>query len=154
MAFIFVDRIVEMEPGQSILAIKKIKNDEDIFEVHYPGFPVVPGSFLIEMMAQATGKSLDAEKKDRGMAMLAKIKSASFRKYVGPGQTAVIKGKILTNRDRFATASSYIEVNREMVCKAELFFTFIPFQQLAPDFRDEVLETYLLGKTSNQTQKE
>lgn len=148
MGFIFVDRILEMEPGKSIRAIKVIQKNEEIFEVHYPGFPVIPGSFLIEMMAQTTGKSLDAEKKGRGMAMLAKITSASFRKYVGPEQTAIINGEIRTNRDYFATASSFIEVNNETVCKAELFFTFISFQQLTPGFRDEVLESYLLEENN------
>ena len=76
MGFVFVDRILEMEPGKTIRAIKKVQENEEIFEVHYPGFPVLPGTFLVEMMAQTAGRCLDAEKRPRGMAMLAKIKSA------------------------------------------------------------------------------
>jgi 3-hydroxyacyl-[acyl-carrier-protein] dehydratase len=143
LGFNYVDKILELVPGKSICAIKTIRPNEEIFEVHYPGFPVIPGSFLIEMMAQTAGKCLDVEKRVRGMAMLVKIKSASFRKYVGPDQTLSVYGEILTNRDAFATAACKILLAGETVAAAELFFTFIPFQNLAVGFEDLVLESYL-----------
>jgi 3-hydroxyacyl-[acyl-carrier-protein] dehydratase len=143
LGFDYVDEILELVPGRSISALKKIRANEEIFEAHYPGFPVIPGSFLVEMMAQTAGKCLDVEKRARGMAMLAKIKGASFRKYVGPEQTACIYGEILTNRESFATATCKISVNGETVATAELFFIFIPFQNLAVGFQDRVLESYL-----------
>lgn len=143
MNFVFVDRISEMVPGKTIRALKQIREDEEIFEVHYPGFPVVPGTFLTEMMAQTAGRCLDAEKKPRGMAMVAQIKSASFRDYVGPGQLATINASIRTNRDSFAVGECNIEVNNKIVCSAELFFAFVPMNKLATDFRDKVLEDFL-----------
>lgn len=143
MGFAYVDEILELVPGKSICAVKRIQKDEEIFEVHYPGFPVIPGSFLVEMMAQTSGKCLDVEKKPRGMAMLAQIKSASFRRYVGPEQHLTIVGEILANRDQYATASCKVLNGEDTVATAELFFTFIPFQQLAVGFQDKVLEAYL-----------
>lgn len=146
MGFIFVDEIVDLVPGKTIRAIKRIKEDEEIFKVHFPGFPVVPGTFLTEMMAQTAGKCLDSEKKDRGKAMLAQVNSAKFRRYVGPSQLAMINGEIRTNREKFATAICGIEINDETVCTAELMFTFVRLENLDPNFRDEVLETYLSTK--------
>jgi 3-hydroxyacyl-[acyl-carrier-protein] dehydratase len=141
--FVFVDKIMEMIPGKTIRATKFILEDEEIFEVHFPGFPVVPGVFLTEMMAQTAGKCLDAERNPRGKAMLARVKSAAFRKYVGPGQEAIISAEILVNRDSFATAKCSIEVKSERISTAELFFAFLPYVKLAPDYRDEVLESFL-----------
>lgn len=143
MRFILVDEILEMIPGKTIRALKEILSDEDFFRDHFPGFPVVPGVLLTEMMAQAAGKCLDAEKKHQGKAMLARINSANFRDWVRPGQTAIINAEIKTNREKFATAICNIEVMSKKVCSAELFFTFVPFEKFAPDYIDEVLEDYL-----------
>jgi 3-hydroxyacyl-[acyl-carrier-protein] dehydratase len=147
MGFTFVDEIIELVSGKTIRAKKWIKADEEIFEVHYPGFPVVPGTFLTEMMAQTAGRCLDAEKKPRGLAMLAQIRSAQFRKYVGPSQMALIDGKILTNRDSYATAGCSVEVNGETACTAELMFTFVRLDKLSPIFEDEVLAAYFSKRT-------
>ena len=82
MRFILVDSIVSLSPGTEISAVRLIREDEDYFADHFPGFPVVPGVLLTEMMAQTAGKCLDAERRPRGKAMLAKIVSASFRQWV------------------------------------------------------------------------
>jgi 3-hydroxyacyl-[acyl-carrier-protein] dehydratase len=143
MGFTF---IVDLVPGETIQGKKRIRENEDIFEVHFPGFPVIPGTFLTEMMAQTAGRCLDAENKDRGRAMLARIKSAHFRKYVGPSQTAVIHGKILVNREQYAVAQCRIDIDEATVCTAELMFTFVRLEKFAPDFQDEVLRAYSLSK--------
>lgn len=143
MRFIFVDKILELEPGKSIHALKRIGADEDFFQDHFPGFPVVPGVLLTEMMAQTAGKCLDAETKPRGKAMLARINSASFREWVGPDTDAIIHANIRINRENFATANCHIEVDSKKVCSAELLFSFVPLEQFALGYRDEVLESYL-----------
>lgn len=145
MRFILVDRILEMEPGQSIRAEKTMGADADFFKDHFPGFPVVPGVLLTEMMAQAAGKCLDAERRPRGKAMLAKINSASFRAWMKPDQVAVIDSEILNNRDKYATARCSVSVGGREISSAELFFTFIPNEDFAQDYRDEVLESFLAG---------
>ena len=143
MPFILVDRILELSPGKNILAEKYISAEEDFFEDHFPGFPVVPGVLLTEMMAQAGGKCLDAEKDPRGKAMLAQIRSASFRDWVGPDSRILIRAAIKTNRTAFATADCEVEVDGRKVASAELFFTFVPADQFSPDYVDRVLEEYL-----------
>ena len=143
MRFIFVDEILALEPGKSIRAVKTLKADEELFQDHFPGFPVVPGVLLTEMMAQAAGKCLDAERKPRGKAMLARIVSANFREWVRPDEKALICAEIKTNQPKYATAQCHVEVGSRKVCSAELFFAFLPADQLAPGYVDEVLEAYL-----------
>ena len=143
MRFILVDDILELSPGKHIKASKAIAVDEDYFRDHFPGFPVVPGVLLTEMMAQTAGKCLDAEDTARGRPVLAQIKSASFREWVAPGTTVVMVADIRTSRPQYATAECRAEVGGTPVCSAELLFTFVPKDKFAPDYRDEVLERYL-----------
>lgn len=143
MRFILVDRILELEAGKRIQAEKCIAPDEDYFRDHFPGFPVVPGVLLTEMMAQTAGKCLDAEGGGRGKAMLARINSASFREWVRPPSSVRIFAEVRTSRPQFATANCWIEVAGAQVCSAELFFSFLKLDRLALGYRDEILETFL-----------
>lgn len=142
MRFILVDRILEMDPGKTIRALRHINIDEPYFKDHFPGFPVVPGVLLTEMMAQAAGKCLDADDIPRGRAMLAKIKSASFRHWVRPKQDCYIFAEIRSNRPQFAVADTIITVENRKVCSAELMFSFMFLDKFAPAWQDPVLEAY------------
>ncbi len=143
MKFILVDEILELSPGSRIRAVKHIAQDEDYFRDHFPGFPVVPGVLLTEMMGQAAGKCLVAEDQSRGRPMLVQIKAASFREWVGPGKTVVLVAEIKLSRPEFATAICRAEVDGQTVCSAELLFSFVPNEKFPPDYRDEVLDAYL-----------
>lgn len=158
MRFILVDEILEMIPGRSISATKAIAPDEDYFRDHFPGFPVVPGVLLTEMMAQTAGKCLDAEDAARGKAMLARITLANFRDWVAPGQTAEIFAEIKSSRPQFATAKCHIDVAGRQICSAEMLFSFVPHDRFALGYRDEVLERYrsrhpaaIAGKATEST---
>ena len=143
MRFILVDEILELQPGLFIKATKTMSAEEEFFQDHFPGFPVVPGVLLTEMMAQAAGKCLDAEKNHPGKAMLGKIHAVHFRDWVRPDQEAIIQATINQNRPSFATATCAIQVHGKAVCSSKLFFVFVPHDKLADDYRDEVLERYL-----------
>ena len=146
MRFILVDEILELSAGSYIKAAKHIATDEDYFRDHFPGFPVVPGVLLTEMMAQAAGKCLAAEDLSRGRPMLAQIKSATFREWVGPGKTVILVADIKVSRPQYATAACRAEVDGQAVCSAEVFFSFVPEGRFSPGFRDEVLERFLASR--------
>jgi 3-hydroxyacyl-[acyl-carrier-protein] dehydratase len=142
LRFLLVDEILELVPGQRIRAIKTMDPGEELFGDHFPGFPVVPGVLLTEMMAQAAGKCLAAEGVSRGKPMLAKITSASFREWVRPGQVCVIEARIRSSRSHFATAECHVEVQGRVVAESGLLFSFVPNSQFASAWRDEVLERF------------
>lgn len=142
MRFLLVDRIDLLDPGKRIRAVKTLSSAEELFRDHFPGFPVVPGVLLTEMMAQAAGKCLDAEGVRNGKAMLGQIRSASFREWVKPDQEAVIHAEVIQSRPTFAVARCRVEVAGKTASTAELFFVFVPREQFAPDYKDELLEEY------------
>jgi len=141
--FILVDEILEMVPGEQIHAVKTLGAGEDVFRDHFPGFPVVPGVLLTEMMAQAAGKCLDASNPQRGKAMLVQIRKASFRQWVRPDERIDIHARVTANMPEYGSAVCRVEVNGREVAGAELMFSFLPATQLAATYRDEVLEGFL-----------
>lgn len=147
MRFLLVDRIVSLVPGERIEAVREVPHDDDYFEDHFPGFPVVPGVLLTETMGQAAAKCLDAQGLPRGKAMLARIFSASFRHWVRPGDILELHAAIVANEDRFATAECLAKVAGRTVAQARLFFSFMPLDKLGAAYRDDVLENFLAGVT-------
>lgn len=143
MRFLLVDSIVSLSPGKGVEATRTIPADDDYFQDHFPGFPVVPGVLLTEMMGQAAAKCLDAERRARGKAMLARILSASFREWVRPGDAVSLHATIVANEERYATAECEARVGVRAVAQAKLFFSFMPIEGFAPGFRDPVLEDFL-----------
>lgn len=87
--FLLVDRVVELTPGQSIVAIKNVTLNEPFFQGHFPGHPVMPGVLIVEALAQASGLLIGlsgtmTDKEDR-IFYLAKVDNARFLKPVVPG---------------------------------------------------------------------
>lgn len=146
MRFLFVDRILELVPGVSILAEKTLAPDEELFRDHFPGFPVVPGVLLTEMMAQAAGKCLNAQHRERGLAILLEIRAARFQRWMKPGETASIRAQIVSDAQTVARASAEISVAGKAICSSQLLFAFQPRESFASDYRDLVLEEYLCSK--------
>lgn len=148
MRFLLVDHIVELVPGVSVVATRTVPFDLELFQDHFPGFPVMPGVLLTEMMGQAAAKCLDAQRLPRGKAMLAKILSASFRDWVRPGAETVLHGKITTNEARYAVAECRLEIAGRDVAQCKLMFTFRPVAEFAPGFRDVQLDEFLARSDS------
>lgn len=143
MRFLLIKRIVAMEPGKSIEAEMSLPASEELFADHFPGFPVVPGVLLTEMMAQAAGKCLNAQRLPRGNAMLVEIRSARFRNWVRPDETISLFAAIESNQEQFATARCHAAVGGRRACSAELLFAFKPVAEFSPGYRDVVLEDFL-----------
>ena len=143
MRFLLVDRILSLSPGQRVVAMRTVPLDDDYFQDHFPGFPVVPGVLLTESMGQAAAKCLDAERRPRGKAMLARILTASFRQWVRPGDELELHATIVSNAERFATAECQAQVAGRTVAQARLFFSFMPISGFASGYTDRLLDDFL-----------
>jgi 3-hydroxyacyl-[acyl-carrier-protein] dehydratase len=142
LRFILIDEIIDLVPGSSIHAVKTLRADEDVFCDHFPGFPVVPGVLLTEMIAQAAGKCLDAASRVRGKAMLVQIRKATFRRWVQPDERAEILVDVTSDQSAYATALGHVDVDGVEVARADLMFSFVPWSSFDPAFRDEILQRY------------
>ena len=85
MRFVFVDRVVTMETGRSIVTLKNISASEDVFDDHFPGAPVFPGALLLETFEQAAQLLIAASHDFMAVGRLARVTRATFRHLVGPG---------------------------------------------------------------------
>ena len=143
MRFLLVDRILDLEAGKRIVAEKWVAPEEDYFRDHFPGYPIVPGVLLVEMIAQAGGKCLMADI-DRGQwPILLQITRANFRKQVTPGSTVRIEATIESCNNLTANARGFITCEGTRVAEASLTYGFIPKDLLVAGFEDEVLRNYL-----------
>lgn len=87
--FLLVDRVIELVPGTSIVALKNVTFNEPFFQGHFPGHPVMPGVLIVEALAQASGLLIGLSgtqtAKDDRIFYLAKVDNARFLKPVVPG---------------------------------------------------------------------
>ena len=84
---LLIDRVLELERRQRVVAIKNVTINEPFFVGHFPGLPIMPGVLIIEAIAQAGGALLLAEIEDRSekVMVFTGIERAKFRKPVSPG---------------------------------------------------------------------
>jgi 3-hydroxyacyl-[acyl-carrier-protein] dehydratase len=87
--FLLVDRVLECEPGKSLVAVKNVTINEPFFQGHFPNQPVMPGVLILEALAQAAGilafKTADATPSEDLVYYMVGIDNARFREPVGPG---------------------------------------------------------------------
>jgi beta-hydroxyacyl-ACP dehydratase FabZ len=97
---LLVDRVLEMEPKKSIVAIKNVTVNEPYLVGHFPGRPVVPGVLLVEGMAQAGGLLLLHDQENRGSKLiyLASVDEVKFRRPVVPGDQVRYEVEVLRLR--------------------------------------------------------
>jgi 3-hydroxyacyl-[acyl-carrier-protein] dehydratase len=98
---LLVDRILEIEPGESAIALKNVTMNEPHFQGHFPGFPVMPGVLIVEAMAQAAAVVVveSMGKKAEGkVVFFMGIDNARFRKPVVPGDSMHIHVKKIRSR--------------------------------------------------------
>jgi 3-hydroxyacyl-[acyl-carrier-protein] dehydratase len=92
-----IDRIVEFEPRKRMVAIKNVTINEQFFQGHFPGYPIMPGVLVVEAMAQAGGIIMMAEipDRDKKLVVFTGIERAKFRRPVTPGDQLRIEVEVL-----------------------------------------------------------
>lgn len=124
--FLLVDKIVELIPGEKVIALKNVTINEPFFQGHFPGTPIMPGVLIIEAMAQAGGVMVmeSLPENMRGSVIyLMGIDKAKFRKPVVPGDQLIFEVKSIKQRLKAIRMSGIARVGDSIVAEAELMAT-------------------------------
>ena len=100
--FLLVDRVVELNLGESIVAYKNLSINEPFFNGHFPGEPIFPGVLLVEAMAQAAGilgfKTQGKTPADGSIYYLAGADNVRFKRACVPGDQVMLRATIVSQR--------------------------------------------------------
>ncbi|MFP5238160.1 MAG: 3-hydroxyacyl-ACP dehydratase FabZ [Acidobacteriota bacterium] len=126
--FLLIDRIVEFEPKQRIVALKNVTINEPFFQGHFPGYPIMPGVLVVEAMAQAGGILIMRETPDRDqkLVVFTGIERAKFRRPVTPGDQLRIEIDVLSFRPRAGRIQGRATVDGKLACEATLTCQVVP----------------------------
>ncbi len=125
--FLLVDRVVEVEVGKRIVALKNVTINEPFFTGHFPGRPIMPGVLLCEAVVQAGGilarvTSSDLQNDDQ-LAMLTTLDHVRFRQQVIPGDQVRLEVETIRRRGAFWKMRGAAVVDGKVA--AELEFTVV-----------------------------
>ncbi|MDO8927098.1 MAG: 3-hydroxyacyl-ACP dehydratase FabZ [Sideroxyarcus sp.] len=125
--FLLIDRVLEVVPNESIVALKNVTMNEPFFPGHYPHHPVMPGVLVIEAMAQAAGilsfKTMEKLPSDDSVYYFVGIDNARFKRPVGPGDQLILKAVVTLNKRGMWKFACKAEVDGQIAAEAELICT-------------------------------
>ncbi|HEY5512389.1 MAG TPA: 3-hydroxyacyl-ACP dehydratase FabZ [Geomonas sp.] len=121
--FLLVDKVLEVEQGKRIVAIKNVTMNEPFFQGHFPGFPVMPGVLIIEAMAQVAAimayLASGSESNEKVSYFMA-IDNARFRKPVKPGDTLRIEIETIFHKRGIWSVAGKTYVGDVLMTEADL----------------------------------
>ena len=124
---LLVDRVLEMDKGKRITALKNVTMNEPFFNGHFPHRPVMPGVLMLEAMAQAAAllsfHSLDIVPDDNTVYYFAAIDGARFKRPVEPGDQLIMDVALDRMKSGIFKFKGVTRVGDEVACEAELMCT-------------------------------
>ena len=121
--FLLVDRVLELDAGQRIVALKNVTANEPFFQGHFPGYPVMPGVLIVEAMAQAGAILVlgGMEGAHGKIPFFAGIDGARFRRQVVPGDTLRLELTVVRQRGASCRLAGKAWVGDALAAEAEIF---------------------------------
>jgi len=125
--FLLVDRVVELEAKRRIVAFKNVSFNEQFFQGHFPGTPVMPGVLIVEALAQAGAVLLlhDMSDRDAKLVYFTGIDRARFRRTVVPGDQLRMTLEVRKLRSKTCKIHAVAEVEGELAAEAEIFCVLV-----------------------------
>ena len=119
--FLFVDRVVELEPGKRAVGLKQVTANEPHFTGHFPDRPIMPGVLMVEALAQTAGIAVMTLDEYRGkLGLFAGIDDCRFKRLVVPGDTLRLEVTIEKLRGMFGRVRAVATVEGEVAAEATL----------------------------------
>jgi 3-hydroxyacyl-[acyl-carrier-protein] dehydratase/UDP-3-O-[3-hydroxymyristoyl] N-acetylglucosamine deacetylase/3-hydroxyacyl-[acyl-carrier-protein] dehydratase len=130
--FLLVDRVLEIEKGKSIVAIKNVTINEPYFQGHFPDFRVMPGVLVVEAMAQAGGILLyySIPNPEKKLVFLSKIDNLKFRKPVVPGDQIRLEVEVVKIKSKVCHVKAKAIVNQEVVSEGDILASLMDLEGL------------------------
>jgi len=130
---LLVDRILEIELGKRIVGLKNVSINEPYFQGHFPGFPLMPGVYILEALAQVGGilmiKSLNLEV-GKYAVVFAGIDDARFKKPVYPGDQLILELEAIALKKTLSKMKGTAKVDNQVVAEAILYASARELSQL------------------------
>jgi beta-hydroxyacyl-ACP dehydratase FabZ len=125
--FLLVDRILELDAGRRIVAVKNVSFNEPFFPGHFPGAPVMPGVLIVEAMAQAGAVLLlhDMADRESKLVYFTGIDKARFRRAVIPGDQLRLTIDVLKLRSTTCKMRCTAEVDGQLAAEAEILSAMV-----------------------------
>jgi beta-hydroxyacyl-ACP dehydratase FabZ len=123
---LLVDRILEIHEKR-IVGIKNVSANEQFFQGHFPGAPVMPGVLIVEAMAQCAAVLFlrDIEDRDKKLFLFGGVDKARFRKPVIPGDQLILECEVLARRANTVKVRGVAKVGDVVVAEAELLSVMV-----------------------------
>ena len=125
MRWFWIDKFEEFVRGSRAVAIKCITCSEEQFDGYCPSFPVMPGSLMVEGMAQTAGLLIGEISAFQQRVVLAKVGKAIFHTYARPGETIRYTATILDVKSDGALCAVTAHIGDKLVADVELMFAFL-----------------------------
>ena len=121
--FLFLDEVLELEPGVRVVARKHVREDEWFFPGHFPERPIMPGVIMVEALAQAGAVAVLSEPENQGkLALFAGIDEVRFKRIVSPGDDLLLTCEVDSARKRVGRGRVEATVEGEVAVRGLLTF--------------------------------
>ncbi|MEW4488806.1 3-hydroxyacyl-ACP dehydratase FabZ family protein [Thalassoglobus sp. JC818] len=125
MRWFWIDKFIEFESGKQARSIKNVSLSEEHLHDHYPGFPVMPCSLIMEGMAQTGGILLGESHKFKYLVFLAKVPKFKSHRPVRPGDQLIYTATLTDAREEGGMTSVVAHCGDELVAEAEIVFAHV-----------------------------
>jgi 3-hydroxyacyl-[acyl-carrier-protein] dehydratase len=124
--FLFVDEVLELIPGQRVLARWRLSGDEWFFAGHFPGRPTLPGVIMCEAIAQTGAIAVLSDERYAGrLPLFGGLDRARFRRQVGPGDTLELEVVLDRMSARAGKGTGRALLNAQVACECQVMFVIV-----------------------------